>query len=147
MSSFTSDYRPKLKRGTKIEDVYPTLHQVSSTMALKLLLQESMHSRGALIACRFPGQCPTTKSSPPSTLLRNYHFEEEIDTAKATASPARNKENPDHEDNSPDKDGGASTISSWDHNILTPRNLEDKFNAGVALEVQTFDSEKALVDP
>ena len=157
LSSKNVNYqRPKIKMETKIEDVYQILHGISSTMALKMLLHESMHSRGALIARRFPGRLPQTKASPPSTISRNHQLDQycDVDTTKAAApSPpviktvmietteeyhqlhVQQDRTSDHYD---DAASGLSTLSSWpdlelSNNALTPRNLGDQFSA-VTLE-------------
>mmetsp|Transcript_55285 Transcript_55285/g.134284 ORF Transcript_55285/g.134284 Transcript_55285/m.134284 type:complete len:169 (+) Transcript_55285:1914-2420(+) len=152
-SSNDNDQRPKIKMETKIKDVYPILHELSSTMALRMLLHESMHSRGALIACRFPGRLPQTKSSPPSTISRNHRLDQycDVDTTKAAApSPPfiktvmietieehhqlHHHRKEDHYDDNDDAGSGLSTLSSQpdlelSNNVLTPRNLADQFSA------------------
>ena len=150
-----NNQRPRISMETKIEDVYPILHGVSSTMALRMLLHESMHSRGALVARRFPGRLPQTKSSPPSTISRNRQLDQycDVDTTKAAApSPpviktvmmeTKKEYHPlhiqedqicDHRNNDDDAASGLSTLSSWPDlelrsNALTPRNLGDQFSA------------------
>jgi hypothetical protein len=152
--SIPTKQHPKLKLNTKSGNVYSTLHQASPTIAYKLLVLETMHSRGVLCAVRFPGQLLPLKSPPPSTPFQNHRVvQRDVNTITATANPLEasfRRQEHGYEDDHDCEFGGSITLSSEessdsDLDVLTPRNLEHQFSS-IELEDQSFDSEGAKAE-